>query len=198
MATRKVAAINLGKARVGLAVTDELGLMAHTRPALDGRNKKALLASLAELAREEGITRFLVGLPLEMTGVEGPAARRARELAAALADAAGVPVELVDERLTTVEASRRLRDGGVREPGAEGPHRRGGGRRHARDLARRRGAEALPRARVPPQRRRIVRHAVAMISFMSTISGRQPSTSRAFAAEATSTGGSPGRRAPVW
>ncbi len=109
-----MAAIDLGKARVGLAVTDELGLMAHPRPALDGRNKKALLASLAELAREEGIARFLVGLPLEMTGVEGPAARRAREIAAELADASGVPVELWDERLTTVEASRRLRAGGVR------------------------------------------------------------------------------------
>ena len=110
----KVAAVDLGKARVGLAMTDELGLMAHTRPALDGRNKKAMLASLAELAREEGIALFLVGLPLEMTGVEGPAARRAREIAAELADASGVPVELWDERLTTVEASRRLRAGGVR------------------------------------------------------------------------------------
>ena len=109
-----MAAIDLGKARVGLAVTDELGLMAHPRPALDGRNKKALLASLAAFAREEGVVRFLVGLPLEMTGAEGSAARGAREFAAALADASGVTVELVDERLTTVEASRRLRAGGVR------------------------------------------------------------------------------------
>jgi len=109
-----VAAIDLGKARVGLAVTDELGLMAHPRPALDGRNRKALLATLAELAREEGITRFLLGLPLEMTGAEGSAARGAREFAAALADASGLPVELVDERLTTVEASRKLRAGGTR------------------------------------------------------------------------------------
>lgn len=109
-----MAAIDLGKARVGLAVTDELGLLAHPRPALDGRNHKALLASLAAFAREEGVARFLVGLPLEMTGVEGPAARRAREFAVALADASGVTVELWDERLTTVEASRRLRAGGVR------------------------------------------------------------------------------------
>jgi putative Holliday junction resolvase len=73
----RVLAIDLGKARVGVAVTDELGLMAHTRPFLDGKSRKALLRALAELGREDHIQRFLVGLPLEMSGREGPAARRA-------------------------------------------------------------------------------------------------------------------------
>jgi putative holliday junction resolvase len=109
----RVAAIDLGKARVGVAVSDELGLMAHPRPALSGGSEKALLASLAELAREEALTRFLVGLPLEMNGAEGRAARRALAFAEALAEATGLRVELVDERLTTVEASRRLRARGV-------------------------------------------------------------------------------------
>jgi len=110
----RVAAIDLGKARVGVAVTDELGLMAHTRPFLDGKSRKALLRALAELAREDGITRFLVGLPLEMSGADGPAARRALAFAHELADATGIEVEMVDERLSTVEASRRLHDGGVK------------------------------------------------------------------------------------
>ena len=116
MAKRKpprVAAIDLGKVRVGVAVADELGLMAHARPFLSGRSRKALLAALVDLAREEGLERFLVGLPLTMRGEEGPAAKRAIEFAHALAEAAGVEVELVDERLTTVEAARRLHDGGV-------------------------------------------------------------------------------------
>ncbi|WP_433926106.1 Holliday junction resolvase RuvX [Sorangium cellulosum] len=112
-AKTRAAAIDLGKARVGVAVTDELGLYAHPRPLLDGRNRKALLEALAALARDEGLTRFLVGLPLEMNGDEGPAARRAVAFAQALADATGVEVELLDERLTTVEAARRLRDGGI-------------------------------------------------------------------------------------
>ena len=109
----RVAAIALGKARVGVAITDELGSMAHTRPFLDGRSRKALLRALVELAREDRLERFLVGLPLEMSGEEGPAARRAIAFAHELCEAAGLEVELVDERLSTVEASRRLRDGGV-------------------------------------------------------------------------------------
>jgi putative Holliday junction resolvase len=109
----RVAAIDLGKARVGVAVADELGLYAHPRPALHGRDRRALLDALGALAREEGVARFLVGMPLEMDGTEGPAARRAAAFAQALADATGVEVELVDERLSTVEAARRLREGGV-------------------------------------------------------------------------------------
>ncbi|WP_231511596.1 Holliday junction resolvase RuvX [Chondromyces apiculatus] len=108
-----MAAIDLGKARVGVAVADELGMFAHPRPPLDGARQQAVLAALAALARDEGVTRFLVGLPLELDGREGSAARRAMGFAQALADAAGVAVELVDERLSTVEASRRLREGGT-------------------------------------------------------------------------------------
>jgi putative Holliday junction resolvase len=110
----RTAAIDLGKARVGVAVTDELGLMAHARPFLDGKSRKALLRALVELAREDGIARFLVGLPLEMTGEDGPAARRALDFAHELAAATGVEVEMVDERLSTVAAGRLLREGGVK------------------------------------------------------------------------------------
>lgn len=110
----RVAAVNLGKARAGVAVADELGLFAHARPFLDAQSRRKLLEALAELAREEALTRFLVGLPLEMTGREGPAAVRARAFAQELADASGLAVELVDERLSTVEAARKLRDGGTR------------------------------------------------------------------------------------
>jgi putative holliday junction resolvase len=109
----RVAAIDLGKVRVGLAISDELGLMAHPRPPLSGSNPRALLAELARLAVKEGIERFLVGLPLSLAGKEGKGAERARKFAQRLADATGREVELVDERLTTVEASRRLREGGI-------------------------------------------------------------------------------------
>lgn len=109
----RVAAIDLGKARVGIAVSDDLGLLAHPRPFLDGKNRKPLLAALVAMVREEGIQRFLLGLPLEMTGEEGPAAQRIMRFAQELANASGVEIELVDERLTTVEAAQQLRASGI-------------------------------------------------------------------------------------
>ena len=109
----RVAAVDLGKVRVGLAVSDELGLVAHPRPPLLGGAPRRLIAELVRLARAEKIDRFLVGLPLDRSGREGREAGRARRFAQSLADAAGREVELVDERWSTVEAARRLREGGV-------------------------------------------------------------------------------------
>lgn len=109
----RIAALDYGKARIGLAVADELGLMAHPRPHLDGRNPNQALSALSELARAEGITLFLVGLPRQLDGREGLSARRARQFAQRLAGRTGLPVEFVDEWLTSVEASARLRDQGL-------------------------------------------------------------------------------------
>lgn len=109
----RVAALDFGKVRIGLAVSDELGLMAHPRPHLDGRQPGRCLAELCALAQDEQITRFLVGLPRQLDGREGLSARRARQFAAKLAERSGRSVELVDEWLTTVEASARLRDQGL-------------------------------------------------------------------------------------
>src|SRR5579859_861334 len=108
----RVAAIDLGKARVGLAVSDELGVLAHPRDALDGTRRTRLVEALAELARTEKIGRFLVGWPLNRAGEEGREALRARRFAQALADATHLDVELIDERFSTVEATRRLAEGG--------------------------------------------------------------------------------------
>jgi putative holliday junction resolvase len=108
-----IAALDYGKARIGVALADDLGLMAHARPAIDATNRKAALASIAAFAKEEAITRFLVGLPLSMDGSAGAPASRARTFAQAVADATGCDVELIDERLSTVQARRQLRASGV-------------------------------------------------------------------------------------
>lgn len=110
----KVAALDLGKVRVGLAISDELGQLAHPRPPLDGKKRKALLQRLAELARDEPLERFLVGMPLGLGGEHGSAARRAVSFAQQVADATGLEVEMVDERLSTVEAQGRLAEMGVK------------------------------------------------------------------------------------
>ena len=106
--------LDLGAARVGVAIDDELRMMAHPRGALDARDRKALLAALRALADDEGVERFVVGLPLDMHGGEGIAARRARATAQQIADATGREVELWDERLTTVQAARELAASEVR------------------------------------------------------------------------------------
>lgn len=93
---------------MGVAISDDLGLMAHPRGVLAAKPRTKLIEALAELVREEGIVRIVVGLPLDLRGTEGEAARRVRYLAQAIADATNVAVELVDERLTTVQAQRAL------------------------------------------------------------------------------------------
>ncbi len=102
-----------GKARIGVAVSDELGAFAHPRPPIPARDPARALKALRGLVAAEEITRVLVGLPTSLSGVEGEAARRARGFAQRVADATGLDVELVDERLSTVHAKRELSMSGV-------------------------------------------------------------------------------------
>lgn len=116
----RAAGIDLGKVRVGLAVGDELGLLAHPRPHLDGRDPGRLVERLARLADDEGIEVFVVGLPRSLSGSEGAPARRARKFAERLEQRTGRTVELVDEWLTTREAQGRLREQGLSERRSRG------------------------------------------------------------------------------
>lgn len=108
-----VAALDLGKVRVGVAVSDEQVPLACPRQHLDGRDRKRLVVSIQRLVEREGITHFIVGLPLDARGEIGPAARRAQVFAEQVHEATGVTVTLWDERFTTTEAQRRLREGGT-------------------------------------------------------------------------------------
>jgi putative Holliday junction resolvase len=109
----RAAAIDLGKTRVGLAISDELGLMAHPRQHLSGKDPGRLVETLTRFAEEEQVTLFLVGLPVALSGREGPPATRARRFAARLQQRSGREVELIDERLSTREAQRRLHEQGL-------------------------------------------------------------------------------------
>jgi putative Holliday junction resolvase len=109
----RAAAIDLGAVRVGLAITDDLGLLAHPRPFLDGRNQPALLQRLKELQVTEQIECFVVGLPRELKGREGRAAERVRAFVQKLEQATPARVELYDEWLSTREAASRLRAQGL-------------------------------------------------------------------------------------
>jgi putative Holliday junction resolvase len=109
----RVLAIDYGERRLGLAVSDETGGFAFPAGTLERRGRARDLAALRALAAERGVERVVVGLPLHLDGRAGPEARAAEAFAAAVAEATGLPVETFDERLTTREAERSLREQGL-------------------------------------------------------------------------------------
>lgn len=103
--------IDPGDARIGVARCDPAGILAT--PVETVRRGRGDLARIAALAREHEAVEVVVGLPRSLSGGEGPAARKVRSFAGALARRLGsVPVRLVDERLTTVSAQGMLRESG--------------------------------------------------------------------------------------
>ena len=109
----RILALDLGKKRIGLAISDPLGLTAQGLPNLERTNKRADLAALAALAREREAGLILMGNPLNMGGSEGRQSAWVHEFAEALERQTGLPVQFWDERLTTVEANRVLRSSGI-------------------------------------------------------------------------------------
>ena len=109
----RILALDLGKRRIGLAVSDELGLTAQGLGTLERTNLRADLAELTRLAVERGVALILMGNPMHMSGSEGRQSAWAREFAERLAAHSGLTVRLWDERLTTVEAERVLRESGI-------------------------------------------------------------------------------------
>jgi putative pre-16S rRNA nuclease len=110
----RVLAVDPGSKRVGIAVSDPTGTIAQALPTVAAEPRDTLASRLAILAKEHEAVRIVVGLPRRMDGSYGPEAKAARELAAALRQASGLPVELVDERLTTAAAERAMISGGVK------------------------------------------------------------------------------------
>src|SRR5215831_17942592 len=106
--SRRVIAIDLGARRIGVAVTDELRIAAHPHATLTRRGGQRDLDAIGALVRDLDAERVVLGLPLSPEGDEGPAARGARAFADRLRAALSVPVELVDERFSTVEAEEVL------------------------------------------------------------------------------------------
>lgn len=104
----RVLAIDYGRRRLGLALSDELGMLARPLATLERANRRADLQKLSRIAGENGVGRIVVGLPLRMDGTAGEMAKEARAFAARLAKAVGLPVELVDERLTSWEAAESV------------------------------------------------------------------------------------------
>ena len=109
----RILALDPGRRRIGLAVSDPLGITAQGLPTLERVNKRTDLAALRRLAEEYDAQVLLVGHPLHLSGQAGTQAAEAAAFAGEVERATGRPVRLWDERLTTAEAQRVLRASGL-------------------------------------------------------------------------------------
>lgn len=103
--------VDVGSVRVGVAASDPDGILATPVATLP---RQSALDDLVALVRERDAVEVVVGHPRHLSGATGASAKDAEEFAAALRERLDVPVTLVDERLTTVTATRSLRDSGVK------------------------------------------------------------------------------------
>ncbi|HEY2867395.1 MAG TPA: Holliday junction resolvase RuvX [Pyrinomonadaceae bacterium] len=109
----RIVAIDPGTKRIGVAVTDELQVVARPLPAIARKSWKKLLADVQVVIAEYDAAALVVGLPLNTDGSESSMSSEARKIAAKFALSLGIPIFLQDERVTSYEARKRLWDRGV-------------------------------------------------------------------------------------
>lgn len=106
--------LDVGERRIGIALSDPTGSLASPLPTLTRRRgKRAPIQQLADLAAAHGVTALVVGLPLNLAGEETDWTREVRSVGRALAQRTGLPVDFVDERMTSVRAERQIRGSGL-------------------------------------------------------------------------------------
>lgn len=116
----RILAVDWGERRVGLAVSDELGVLATGLPTLEIRGEAEAVARVADTIRTVEADSVVVGLPLTLKGERGEAARAVERFADALRRETPVAVSLYDERLTSAMAERRMHERGEKSRGRKG------------------------------------------------------------------------------
>ena len=110
----RIMAIDYGDARTGVAVSDAAGLLAGDTTVIRGRQAEQVADEIAKIAAERQATELVMGFPRNMDGTEGPRAELYRAFAALVEQKSGLPVQLWDERRTTIEAHQILHASGKR------------------------------------------------------------------------------------
>ena len=113
MEKQRILALDYGRARIGVAVSDELGLLAHPRPFIPAIPPARALKLIQRVALDEKVRLILIGLPTNMDGSEGRSAANVRKFAADLSKVLPLPIEFSDERLSTVQAQGLLGQAGT-------------------------------------------------------------------------------------
>ena len=116
----RILAVDWGERRIGLAVSDPLGVLATGLPTLEVRGEAEAVARVADTIREVGAESVVVGLPLTLAGQRGESALAVEKFSRLLQEATGIAISLYDERLTSALAERRIHDTGGRVRGRKG------------------------------------------------------------------------------
>jgi putative Holliday junction resolvase len=111
--TRRILALDLGKKRIGLALSDELGFTAQGLKTLEREGRRDDIETLRKLAVQSCVELFLIGDPIHMSGAPSRQGEYTREFARELEYKTGLPVKFWDERWTSREAERTLRGSGI-------------------------------------------------------------------------------------
>ena len=110
----RILAIDHGTKRMGIAMSDELGVIAQPLEFILAEPFAEFLSRLREIIRDQQVELILVGMPRNMDGSYGPAALKAQEFVAVLKSSVAIPIQTFDERLTSVQAHRFLTEAEVR------------------------------------------------------------------------------------
>ena len=112
--------IDHGTVRIGIAVSDEMGIVAHPLESVPAEPWNRFLSRLEEILRDKQVDLVLVGMPRNMDGGYGPAAEKVRDFVTRLEAAIAVPIRTWDERLTSVQANRFLIQANIRRSDRRG------------------------------------------------------------------------------
>ena len=110
----RIIALDHGTVRIGVALSDELKMIASPLEFIPAEPFADVLTRLKALIREKEVELIVIGMPRNMDGSYGPAAEKVREFATALKDALAIPLKMWDERLTSTQANRMMAEGGVK------------------------------------------------------------------------------------
>ncbi len=102
--------LDLGDTRIGVALSDELGVTAHPLCTLTRKNRKVDLVAISDLVSIHKVERVIIGLPISLDGSIGPQAQKVQKFAQRLGKVIKIPIELWDERFTTAEAEAVLQE----------------------------------------------------------------------------------------
>ena len=111
----RILGIDFGTVRIGLALSDPTGTLASPLPHLENKSPRQIQTALSELIESHDVTKIVVGLPRNMDGTYGPAADKVREFITQIKVAIQLPIETQDERLTTAQATKQLKDIGLKD-----------------------------------------------------------------------------------